>query len=330
MERREFLKTATLASAAAATGVAHALTRPQHSDMPYRELGKTGEKISLIGLGGAHIGYTPDPASAVTLMRTAIDRGITFFDNCWDYNGGESERRMGLALKDGYRDKVFLMTKTDSHSAVGFNAQLDESLKRLQTGMIDLVQFHEVIRRDDPAAIFAEGGALHAALAARKAGKVRYIGFTGHKDPSMHLNMLDVAAQHGFQFDALQMPINVMDAHFRSFQHEVLPVANRKGIGVLAMKTFGFGDILKAKAAEPIELLHYSMTLPVSTVITGMESMPRLEQALTAARTFQPMQAEQIANLLARSKPHAMEGQYEQFKVSQRFDGTAKNPQWLA
>jgi predicted aldo/keto reductase-like oxidoreductase len=336
MKRRDFVKTAALAGVgamAATTGTAQnagAISRPVSPDMQYRDLGQTGEKVSVVGLGGAHIGYIDSEEASTRLMRTAIDRGITFMDNSWDYNGGKSEERMGRALKDGYRHKVFLMTKTDSHSTQGFNAQLEESLRRLQVETIDLVQFHEVIRMHDPEEIFAPGGAIEAAMAAKKAGKLRYVGFTGHKDPSIHLHMIDTAEQHGFHFDTLQMPINVMDAHFRSFAQQVIPVANRKGIGVLAMKTFGFGEILKAKVADPIEMLHYSMNLPVSCVITGMDSMPRLEQALTAAKTFKPLSEQQVASLLARSKEAAAGGQYEKFKVSEKFDGTAKNPQWLA
>jgi predicted aldo/keto reductase-like oxidoreductase len=187
-----------------------------------------------------------------------------------------------------------------------------------------------VIRMGDPEAVFTPGGTMDAARVAQKAGKLRYIGFTGHKDPSIHLHMIDCAEQHGFHFDTVQMPINVMDAHFRSFQHQVIPVANAKGIGVLAMKTFGFGAILKANVANPIEMLHYSMSLPVSVVITGMDTMPRLEQALTAAKTFKPMTQEQIANLLARTKDAAADGKYELFKTSPSFDGTTRNPDWLA
>jgi predicted aldo/keto reductase-like oxidoreductase len=338
MERRKFLKSAALAGVGAiATHGAVAevqtaanghVSRPMSPEMPYRELGSTGEKVSVIGLGGAHAGM-PEEEAGIRLMRTAIDRGITFFDNAWDYDDGNPEERMGRALMDGYRQKVFLMTKTDSHRVKGFNSQLEDSLRRLKVDMIDLVQFHEVIRMEDPEAIFAPGGAMEAAVAARKAGKLRYIGFTGHKDPSIHLHMIEIGEKHGFHFDTLQMPINVMDAHFRSFQHEVVPVANRKGIGVLAMKTFGFGQILKANVSEPIEMLHYSMSLPISTVITGMDSMPRLEQALTAARTFKPMDERQVAELLGRTKAAAMDGRYEQFKVSTSFDGTGKHPQWL-
>jgi aryl-alcohol dehydrogenase-like predicted oxidoreductase len=262
-------------------------------------------------------------------MRTAIDSGITFMDNSWDYNGGRSEERMGQALREGYRKKVFLMTKTDSHSTTGFNAQIEDSLRRLQTDVIDLVQFHEVVRMTDPEAIFAKGGAIEAAIAARKAGKLRYIGFTGHKDPGIHLHMLDVARSHNFHFDTLQRPINAMDAHFRSFQHEVLPVANKQGIGVLAMKTFGFGPIARANLVDPIRLLHYSLTLPVSCVITGMDSLPRVQQALTALRTFKPLDSQQIAALLARTRDAAQDGSYEPFKTTTQFDGTIKNPQWL-
>jgi uncharacterized protein len=335
MQRRDFIKSLTLAGVAASLGAeaqtppAHsAVKRPELPDMPYRELGRTGERVSVIGLGGAHIGFGDEDAS-IRLMHAAIDGGITFFDNSWDYNGGRSEQRMGRALKDGKRNRVFLMTKTDSHSAQGFNQQLEESMRRLQVDMIDLVQIHEVIRMGDPEVVFASGGTMDAARAAQKAGKLRYIGFTGHKDPSIHLHMINYAEQHGFHFDTVQMPINVMDAHFRSFQHEVVPVANEKGIGVLAMKTFGFGEILKANVADPIEMLHYSMSLPISVVITGMDTMPRLEQALTAAKTFKPMTPQQITSLLARTRDAAAEGKYELFKTSPRFDGTARNPDWL-
>ncbi len=345
MQRREFLKSAAMIGmgAIAVPGVAEEIVeaekrasasgvvaRPTSPDMPYRELGRTGEKVSLIGLGGANIGGRMEEADGIALMRAASDRGITFFDNAWDYGNGLCEERMGKALKDGYRQKVFLMTKTDSQSAKGFNSQLEDSLRRFQTDMIDLVQFHEVIRLDDPEKIFAAGGAMEAALAAKKAGKIRYIGFTGHKDPSMHLHMIEVGQKHGFTFDSLQMPINIMDAHFRSFQHQVIPVAKEKGIGVLAMKTFAAGDIIKANVADPIDMLHYSMSLPVSVVITGMDSMPRLEQALTAAKTFKPMTQAQIDTLLAKSRTLALTGDYEKFKTSERFDGTGKNPQWLA
>jgi aryl-alcohol dehydrogenase-like predicted oxidoreductase len=342
MERRDFIKSATAAGLAAVTtpssqGEAAAqtvapkapVTRPQSPDMIYRELGTTGEKVSAIGLGGFHVGKQADPAESIRLIRSAIDRGITFMDNCWDYNDGISEVRMGQALRDGYRDKVFLMTKIDGRTKVAYNAQLEQSMGRLHADMIDLVQFHEVIRMEDPDRIFAEGGALEAAVAARQAGKIRYIGFTGHKDPAVHLRMLETAQKHGFHFDTVQMPINVMDAHFRSFEKEVMPVAVKQGIGVLAMKTFGDHYILDSNTVEPVEALHYSLTQPVSVVITGIDSMPILDQAFTAAKTFQPMSKTQIAALLSKTMQAASTGKYELFKTTPHFDGTAANPKWL-
>jgi aryl-alcohol dehydrogenase-like predicted oxidoreductase len=297
--------------------------------MVYRQLGTTGEIVSAIGLGGYHLGKQTDPAESIKLVHAAVDRGITFIDNCWDYNDGLSEVRVGQALRNGYRQKVFLMTKMDGRTAVEYNKQLEQSLGRLQTDTIDLVQFHEVIRMEDPDRIFAPGGALEAAIAARQAGKIRYIGFTGHKDPAVHLRMLEVAHQHGFHFDTVQMPINVMDAHFRSFTHQVMPVAIQQGIGVLAMKTFGDHFILESKTVEPIEALHYSLTLPVSVVITGIDSMPILDQALAAARTFKPLTNAQVNALLDRTKEAASQGKFELFKTTQHFDGTAASPKWL-
>ena len=335
MQRRDFIKSAALAGVAASVGASaqSPVKRPESPYMVYRTLGRTGERVSAIGLGGAHIGFGGQDAEAgaIKLMHAAIDGGITFFDNSWDYNDGRSEERMGKALKEGnLRSRVFLMTKTDSHSAQGWNKQLEESLRRMQVDMIDLVQIHEVIRMNDPEAVFAPGGAIEAAIAARKAGKIRYIGFTGHKDPAIHLHMIETAEKHGFHFDTVQMPINIMDAHFRSFQHQVVPVANAKGIGVLAMKTFAFGALIQANVADPIDMLHYSMSLPVSVVITGMPTMPRLQQALTAAKTFKPMTKEQIATLLSKSKDLAADGHLEKFKTSETFDGTSRNPEWLA
>jgi aryl-alcohol dehydrogenase-like predicted oxidoreductase len=303
-------------------------------EMLYRILGSTGEQVSLIGLGGFHIGHQKDERDSLRIIRSAMDRGINFLDNSWDYNSGESEIRMGKALKDGYRQKGFLMTKIDGRTRDSAARQLDESLRRLQTDHLDLLQFHEVIRPEEPDRIFSDGGAMEAVLAAQKAGKVRFIGFTGHKDPSVHLRMLDVAEQHGFRFDSVQMPVNVMDAHFRSFQKDVLPRLSREQIGALAMKTFGdhfiLDEILRSGAATPIELLHYSMSLPVSVVITGIDSIPILEQALEAVRTFQPLTPRQREALLETTKPAAAYGKYEPFKTSSQFDSTSANPQWLA
>ena len=336
MERRDFLKSAAVAGVAAATGSsfgqssgASRSSRPEAPGMIYRELGKTGERVSAIGLGGAHIGMQPTQEESVQLIRSAIDRGVTFLDNCWDYNGGLSEVRMGQALGDGYRQKVFLMTKIDGRTKDAYSKQLEQSLGRLHTDVIDLVQFHEVIRMEDPDRIFAEGGAIEGAVAARQAGKIRYIGFTGHKDPAVHLRMLEVAGKHGFHFDTVQMPINVMDAHFRSFTQQVMPVALQQGIGVLAMKTFGDKFILKSNTVQPIDMLHYGLSQPVSVVITGMDKPEIVDQAIEAARTFKPMNQEQIASLLARTRDAASEGKFELFKTTSHFDGTAKNPQWL-
>lgn len=299
-------------------------------DMLYRTLGRTKEKISVIGLGGYHIGKPQlSEADSIKIVRSAIDRGITFMDNCWDYNNGASEIRMGKALQEGYREKVFLMTKIDGRTKQEAGRQIDESLQRLQTGHIDLLQHHEVIRPDDPDLIFGESGSQEAMLEARKAGKIRYIGFTGHKDPFIHLRMLEIAAQNHFHFDAVQMPLNVMDAHFRSFEDQVLPALLKAEIGVEAMKTFGDDFILRSKTVQPIEALHYSMTLPTSVVITGIDNMQVLDQAIEAARTFKPMTKEAIAALLSRTREAAANGQFERYKISQHFDGTARNPQWL-
>ena len=303
-------------------------------DMPYRALGTTGEHVSLVGMGGFHVGKPDSDAEGIRLVHAGIDRGINFMDNCWDYNNGNSEVRMGKALgQGGYRQKVFLMTKIDGRTSASAASQIDQSLTRLQTDHVDLLQFHEILRMEDPDRIFAKGGALEAALAAKQAGKVRFIGFTGHKDPLVHRRMLEVADQHGFHFDTVQMPVNVMDAHFRSFTHQVLPLAAQKGIGVLAMKTFGdhfiLDHVLSEKIATPTEMLHYSMTMPVSVVITGIDRMEILDQALDAARTFKPMDQAQIAALLERTKLAAATGTTELFKTTTHFDSTAQNPAWL-
>lgn len=298
-------------------------------EMLYRTLGRTGEKVSIIGVGGSHIGQQKDELESIKIIRSAIDHGITFMDNSWDYNKGVSEIRMGKALRNGYRQKVFLMTKVDGRTKLAAAKQIDESLRRLQTDHVDLMQFHEVIRMEDPDRIFAPDGALSAMLAAQKAGKVRYIGFTGHKDPLVHLRMLDIAAQNNFHFDTLLMPLNVMDAHFRSFQHLVLPVALKEKIGVLSMKPMGGKFILKSNIVKPIECLHYAMNLPTSVVITGIDSIPILEQALEAVRTFKLMSQQQLTALLARTAQAAAQGQYELFKTTSHFDSTAKNPEWL-
>jgi len=301
-----------------------------NSEMPMRMLGRTGVEVSLIGLGGWHLGFDYlDEELSIRIIRTAIDSGINFMDNCWDYNEGASETRMGKALRDGYRDRVFLMTKIDGRTKEDAAKQLDESLRRLDTDHIDLVQHHEILRFEDPHRIFDDEGANAALIEARAAGKIRFIGFTGHKDPRIHLYMLEVARQNGFVFDAVQMPLNVMDAHYRSFQKMVLPELVKQNIGVLAMKTLANGAILKSQTVTAIECLQYAMNLPTSVVITGCESMENLEQALTAARTFKPMTDEQVKTLLDKTAQAAARGEFELFKTTSIYDGTASHPEWL-
>ncbi len=328
--RREFFGKIALGIAGTSLGVPTiGNSAAAKGEMPYRRLGRSGEKISLLGLGGYHIGVPRDDQEGIRIIRTAIDEGVTFLDNCWDYHDGESEVRMGKALKDGYRKNVFLMTKIDGQVKDIAEKQIDESLRRLQVETIDLMQFHEIIRWGDPDRIFGPNGAIEAALAAKKAGKIRYIGFTGHKDPDIHLKMLNTGFAHGFTFDAVQMPLNVMDAHFRSFAKKVVPVLVEHGIGVLGMKPLASGIILKSNTASPVECLHYAMNLPTSVVINGCESLDRLNQGLEAARTFRPMNDKEVAALLAKTATAAAKGEYEPFKTTHNFDGTFHNPQWL-
>ena len=306
---------------------------PEHDaqhEMPYRVLGRTGERVSAIGLGGWHLALQHvDEPLAVRLVRRAIDEGITFMDNSWDYNDGASEIRMGKALRDGYRDRVFLMTKIDGRSKREAARQLDESLRRLQTDRIDLVQHHEVLRYEDPHRIFDPEGANAALVEARQAGKVRYIGFTGHKDPRIHLYMLEVADQYGFTLDTAQMPLNVMDAHYRSFEKMVLPELVKRKMGVLGMKSIANGTILKSGTVTAMECLHYALNLPTSVVITGCDRMEILEQALVAARTFRPMSPAEVQALLAKTAQAASRGEFEPFKTTSLFDSTATHPEWL-
>lgn len=351
MERRNLFKGAMAIGGAAVAQPGQALAAPgdpagalpplpkltdpgeRRGDMLYRTLGRIKEKVSAIGFGGSHFAKPAiEEAESIRLCHAAIDRGITFMDNSWDYNKGVSEERMGAALSQGgYRDRVFLMTKVDGRTKQAAQQQLDESLKRLRTDRIDLWQFHEVLRFDDPDRIFAQGGAIEAALEAQQAGKVRYIGFTGHKDPAIHIYMMEVARRHGFQFDAVLMPSNVMDAHFRSFARLAMPVALKDGIGVVTMKCFGGADgvILKSGALTPIECLHYALNLPTATVITGIDNDRALDQALQATRTFRPMDDRTVAAILAKTAKAAGSGEYELFKTSAHFDETAKHAEWL-
>jgi aryl-alcohol dehydrogenase-like predicted oxidoreductase len=299
--------------------------------VPYRTLGRTGERVSAIGLGGYHLGkpYLQESES-IRIIRTAIDRGVTFLDNSWDYYNGQSELRMGKALRDGYRQRAFLMTKIDGRDGPTAARQIDESLQRLQTDRVDLLQHHEVLRMDDADRIFAAGGAMEAVLEAKRAGKVRYVGFTGHKSPEIHLKTLATAANHRFHFDTVQLPLNVMDAHYQSFEKKVLPVLIKQEIGVLGMKPMGDAVILDSKTATPIECLHYAMNLPTSVVITGCDSMERLEQALSAARSFRPMRPTEIDALLGKTALAAREGRYELYKTTHKHDGTMEHPEWLS
>ena len=326
MNRRTFMHL-TIASgiAAGVLGPRAWAEEKKSGGMFHRTLGSTGEKVSAIGVGGFHIGR-PSEEEGIRIIRTAVDAGINFLDNSWGYFRGNSEVRMGKALRDGYRDKVFLMTKIDARDRQGAADQIDECLKRLQTDRVDLLQFHEMNTREDPDRIFARDGALEAVLAAKKAGKLRYIGFTGHKAPAIHLYTMELAAKNGLRFDAVQMPLNVMDAHYLSFEHEVLPVLNKEKIGVLGMKTFGFGAILKSKVVTARECLHYVLNLPTSSIIVGMQSMDELNQALEAARTFKPMDKTEVAALLARTADAARDGQFEHYKSTPNLDATAKKP----
>ena len=335
--RRAFLGTAAAAGAVFsvdAQAQTEALPRPAETrkgDMLYRTLGRTGETVSVIGVGGSHIGQMPSEDEAIRVIRTAIDHGVTFMDNSWDYNNGTGadEIRMGKALRDGYRQKVFLMTKLDGRTKDAAAKQLDESLKRLQADHIDLLQFHEVIRMEDPDRFFAQGGALEAFLDAKKAGKIRFIGFTGHKDPAIHLRMLEMAKQNGFHFDAVLFPSNVMDYSFRSFLHEVMPVALREGLGVQTMKPMGGKFILDSHTVTPAECLQYALSQPTSVVIHGMDKMEYLQQTLDVIKNFKPLTQQQISALAGKARAAAMTGKFELFKTTAHFDSTAKNPQWL-
>jgi aryl-alcohol dehydrogenase-like predicted oxidoreductase len=303
---------------------------PAGGTMPMRTLGRTGVAVSLLGLGGYHLGIPKDDQEAVRIIHAAMDHGVTFLDNCWDYNGGKSEERMGLALAEpSRRQRAFVMTKLDGRTRDSAARQLEQSLKRLRTDHIDLVQVHEVIRMEDAERVFGPGGAIEALVAAQKAGKLRFIGFTGHKDPSIHVHMIDTAAKHGFTFDTVQMPVNVMDAHYRSFAKNVIPRARDKQMGVLGMKPLASGIILQSGTVTAPECLRYAMSQPVSVQITGCDTMGVLEQALAVALGFSPMAAADEEQLLARTAQPAADGRFERFKTSTMFDGTTAHPKWL-
>ena len=322
--RRKFVKASAAimtASFVARPGIGSGRNNQAHEtgSVPHRPLGKTGALVSCLGVGGYHLGSIKEEKESAELVARALDAGINFFDNCWEYHDGVSEERLGAALK-GKRDKAFVMTKVCTHGRGKDVAmkQLEESLRRLQTDHLDLWQIHEGVYWNDPELIFAPNGVAEALLAAKQQGKVRFVGFTGHKNPAIHLKML----AHDFPFDTVQMPLNALDATFRSFEQQVLPEAKKRGVAVLGMKSLGgSGEIAVNGAVTPEEGLRYAMSLPVATTISGMDSMAVLEQNLRVARGFQPFGEQEMAAIRERVRPLAADGRYELFKTTTKYDG---------
>jgi aryl-alcohol dehydrogenase-like predicted oxidoreductase len=348
MERRHFLKQAAAAAAAAGLKTASGQNAGTASDLQggtafsslpmssvvngigRRKLGLSDAEVSIIGVGGYHLGLAHvQEQDAISIIRRALDEGINFLDNCWDYNAGVSEERMGKALQDGYRQKAFLMTKIDGRTGPEARKQIDESLRRLKTDTLDLLQIHEVIRMGDAEQVFQPGNVIDVLQQARKEGKIRFIGFTGHKSPEIHLNMIEAADRHHFQFDTVQMPVNALDDHFDSFGRRVIPVARKHNIAILGMKSLSNGAILKTNTVTAVEALHYAMSVPVTMTVCGCESMANLEEKLRVARDFKPMSAEQKIAVLRKTAPFGGDGKYEDYKNSHIYDGTVHNPQWL-
>jgi predicted aldo/keto reductase-like oxidoreductase len=349
MERRHFLKqaaaTAALAGLKSASGqkkgvLSSGLTgATARTPLPItttvngigrRKLGRANAEVSIIGIGGYHLGLpNVTEQDAIRIIRAGLDRGINFLDNCWDYNAGVSEERMGKALADGYRQKAFLMTKLDGRTGAAARQQLEQSITRLKTDHIDLVQIHEVIRMTDPEQAFRPGNVIEVLQQARKEGKIRFIGFTGHKSPDMHLHMIETAFKHGFTFDSVQMPVNALDEHYDSFGRKVIPIAEKHGMAILGMKPLSNGAILKTNTISAAEALHYAMSVPVTMTITGCESMANLEQAIAVARNFKAMGEQQKLALLQKTAPVADAGRFEAYKSSHIYDGTINNPHWL-
>jgi uncharacterized protein len=346
MERRNFLKQAAAALAGWKSLAGRDLSAQArldgaaaHSPLPAvttvngigrRKLGRADAEVSIIGIGGYHLGLSHvSEAEAIRIVRKGLDEGINFLDNCWDYNDGASEERMGKALQEGYRQKAFLMTKIDGRTGASARQQLEQSLMRLKTDHIDLLQIHEVIRMGDPEQAFQPGNVIDVLKQARQEGKIRYIGFTGHKSPSIHLHMIETADQHGFTFDTVQMPVNALDEHYDSFQQKVIPAAQKHGMAILGMKPLSNGAILKTNTVSAPEALHYAMSVPVTVTITGCDSLGVLEQALGVARNFKPMDEQQKIATLQKTAPAGMAGKFEQYKSSQIYDGTTNSPQWL-
>ena len=348
MERRNFLKQAAAAAALASfksasgqsanagvvlTGAAAHTPAPAVTvvnGIGRRKLGRADAEVSIIGIGGYHLGLSNvTEQEAIRIVRSALDQGINFLDNCWDYNNGVSEERMGKALQEGYRQKAFLMTKIDGRTGAAARQQLEQSLTRLKTNHIDLLQIHEVIRMADPEQAFKSGNVMDVLQQAHKEGKIRHIGFTGHKSPEIHLHMIETADKHGFTFDSVQMPVNALDEHYDSFGQKVIPVAQKHGMAILGMKPLSNGAILKTNTISATEALHYAMSVPVTVTITGCESVANLEQALSVARNFKPMDEKQKLAVLQKTAPVADAGKFEAYKSSHMYDGTYSNPQWL-
>jgi len=289
--------------------------------VPTRPFGKTGEQVSSLAFGGWHVGLPPTDEDAAKLIHAAVERGITFMDNAWEYNDGLSERRMGKALKqDGYREKVFLMTKDCAHDRLAKHSmwKLEQSLQRLKTDHLDLWQIHEVVWPDDPERIFAPGGSAESLLKAKEQGKTRYIGFTGHKHPDIFKQMLN----KGFPWDACLMPLNVLDAHYASFAQEIIPICQEQGIAILGMKSFADGHLFKSGAnVTPQEALNYVLNLPIASLVSGIDSMEVLEQNVAVARDFKPLTEAEVADILSRTAEAAKDGQFEPFKSKGDYEG---------
>jgi len=314
--RRDFIKR-TACGLFTVHAAGRALASSDPGEIPTRPLGGTGVNVSMLGVGGHHIGRIRDDSQSIRLMRKAIDRGVTFLDNAWEYHNGRSEALMGKALAGGYRDKAFLMTKHHGRDKKTAMEHLEDSLRRLKTDVIDLWQFHEVVYEKDPEMIFAVDGGIEAADLAKKQGKVRFIGFTGHRDPVLHLKML----AYGYPWDAVQMPMNVFDPHFKSFQKHVLPVLVRRNIGVIAMKTLASGYVLRANVVSVKDALSYIWSQPVSTIVSGMDTEQLLEANAGTASHFKPMSPIEQLGLLAKTKDAGSTGDFEPFKTPPNFDG---------
>ncbi len=326
--RRDFVRGAMLAAAGAVAtreglaqtnAPADASKPTQQGVIPKKPLGKTGVMVSALGVGGFHLGSAKDQNEVNEIVARAIGAGVNFFDNAWEYHEGDSEHRLGIALQ-GKRDGVVLMTKVCTHGRGKDVAMrmLEDSLRRLKTDHLDVWQIHEVVYYNDPDLIFAPGGAAEALVEAKKQGKVRFVGFTGHKDPAIHLRML----RHGFPFDTVQMPLNCFDGSFHSFEQQVLPEAQKLGVAVLGMKSLGgSGEMVTSGTITPAEGLRYAMSLPVATTISGMDSLNVLEQNLAIARDFTPMSPEEMAALRERVREVAADGRYEKFKTTKFYDG---------